>query len=166
MEVLSREIRIMPQAAVALPEYWGDPELSGSTPSLIPGVSTSSASRAVTPDLELAAVSDSGPGVEQRQGLAVRQSLSGATAEGDRRLVERLIANLLDNAIAYNRPYGHVDVAVETRGGHAMISVSNTGPIVPASEVERLLQPSSETAPTAPVTAADSDSDSASPSST
>jgi signal transduction histidine kinase len=76
-----------------------------------------------------------------RQGLAVRQTLSAATAEGDRRLVERLIANLLDNAIAYNQPGGHVDVAVEPRGGHAVVSVSNSGPLVPASEVERLLQP-------------------------
>jgi signal transduction histidine kinase len=77
----------------------------------------------------------------ERRGLAVRQSLSAATAQGDRGLVERLIANLLDNAIAYNRPHGHVDVDVETRGGHAVLSVSNTGPIVPASDVARLLQP-------------------------
>jgi signal transduction histidine kinase len=77
----------------------------------------------------------------ERQGLSVRQRLSAAPAEGDRRLVERLIANLLDNAIAYNRPYGHVDVVVGTRVGHAVVSVSNSGPVVPASEVERLLQP-------------------------
>jgi signal transduction histidine kinase len=75
------------------------------------------------------------------QGLAVRQTLSAATAEGDRRLVERMIANLLDNAIAYNQPGGHVDVVVGTRVGHALLSVSNSGPVVPASEVERLLQP-------------------------
>jgi signal transduction histidine kinase len=77
----------------------------------------------------------------ERQGIAIRQTLSAATAEGDRRLVERMIANLLDNAFAYNRPHGDVDVVVETRDGHAVVSVSNTGPIVPASEVERLLQP-------------------------
>jgi signal transduction histidine kinase len=77
----------------------------------------------------------------ERQGLSVRQRLSAAPAEGDRRLVERLIANLVDNAIAYNLPDGHVDVAVEARGGHAVVSVSNTGPVVPASDVARLLQP-------------------------
>ena len=77
----------------------------------------------------------------ERHGLSVRQRLSAAPAEGDRRLVERLIANLLDNAIAYNQPGGNLDVVVGTRVGHAVVSVSNSGPLVPASEVERLLQP-------------------------
>jgi signal transduction histidine kinase len=77
----------------------------------------------------------------ERRGLDVHQTLSPALAEGDRRLIEQLIANLLDNAISYNLPDGHIDVEVETRGGHAAISVSNTGPVVPPSEVARLLQP-------------------------
>jgi signal transduction histidine kinase len=77
----------------------------------------------------------------ERHGLAVRQTLSAAAAQGDRRLVERLIANLLDNAIAHNQPGGQVEVVVGTRLGHAVVSVSNSGPVVPASEVERLLQP-------------------------
>ena len=77
----------------------------------------------------------------ERHGLDVHQTLSAAPAEGDRRLVERLIANLLDNAIAYNQPGGNLDVVVGTRVGHAVVSVSNSGPLVPASEVERLLQP-------------------------
>jgi signal transduction histidine kinase len=77
----------------------------------------------------------------ERHRLDVHQTLSSATVEGDRRLVERLIANLLDNAISYNRPDGHVDVVVDTRGGHSVVSVSNSGPVVPASDVERLLQP-------------------------
>jgi signal transduction histidine kinase len=77
----------------------------------------------------------------ERHGLDVHQTLSAAPAEGDRRLVERLIANLLDNAIAYNQPDGHVEVVVGTCLGHAVVSVSNSGPVVPASDVERLLQP-------------------------
>jgi signal transduction histidine kinase len=74
-------------------------------------------------------------------GVDVRQTLSPASAAGDRRLVERLIANVVDNALSYNRPEGHIDVLVGTRDGHAVVSVTNTGPVVPPAEVERLLQP-------------------------
>jgi signal transduction histidine kinase len=76
-----------------------------------------------------------------RRGVDIRPRLRSACAGGDRRLVERLIANLVDNAISYNRSEGHVDVLVGTRGGHAVVSVTNTGPVVPPAEVERLLQP-------------------------
>ncbi len=77
----------------------------------------------------------------ERRGVALRESLSPAPAAGDRRLAERLIANLLDNALAYNDPHGHVDVDVGTRAGRAVVSVTNTGQVVQAGEVERLLQP-------------------------
>ena len=77
----------------------------------------------------------------ERQGLHVRQTLSRVAADGDRRLVEQLVANLLDNAIAYNEPDGHIDVLVGPRAGRALVSVSNTGPVVPANEIERLIQP-------------------------
>lgn len=76
-----------------------------------------------------------------RRGVRVRETLSTAPAVGDPRLVERLIANVLDNALANNQPHGHIDVVVSTRGSDAVLSVTNTGPVVPATEIERLLQP-------------------------
>jgi signal transduction histidine kinase len=75
------------------------------------------------------------------RGVEVRQTLSPAPAAGDQRLVERLIANLVDNALAYNEPEGRVEVIVRTRAGHSVVSATNTGPVVPTSEIERLLQP-------------------------
>jgi signal transduction histidine kinase len=73
--------------------------------------------------------------------LAVRAALAPARASGDPRLLERLVANLVDNAIRYNVAGGEVAVVTGTRDGQALLSVANTGPPVPADEVDRLLQP-------------------------
>jgi signal transduction histidine kinase len=52
-----------------------------------------------------------------------------------------LIANLADNAVRYNVPGGSAEVTTATRDGRAVLSVRNTGAVVPASEVNRLFQP-------------------------
>lgn len=67
--------------------------------------------------------------------------IAPATTAGDPALVERLVANLVDNAMRYNVPGGSVEVATGSRDGQAMISVSNTGPVVPPEQVTRLLEP-------------------------
>jgi signal transduction histidine kinase len=74
-------------------------------------------------------------------GLRLDASLRPAPFSGDPRLVQRLVHNLLDNAIRHNRPQGRVQLLVETRAGRAVLGVGNTGPIVPADQIERLLQP-------------------------
>jgi signal transduction histidine kinase len=74
-------------------------------------------------------------------GLELRATLDPAPALGDPRLVERLVANLLDNAILHNVENGSVEIATGTRREHAFLSVANSGPTIPAQEVSRLLQP-------------------------
>jgi signal transduction histidine kinase len=76
-----------------------------------------------------------------RIGVDTEAALAPAPASGDPRLVERLIANLLDNALHHNIAGGHIAVTVETRDGRAVLSVLNTGPVVPATAVDRLFQP-------------------------
>jgi signal transduction histidine kinase len=73
--------------------------------------------------------------------LEVRSTLAAAPALGDPRLVERLIANLIDNAIRHNDAGGQVEINMGTRERHAYVSVTNTGPTVPPEQIERLLQP-------------------------
>jgi signal transduction histidine kinase len=75
------------------------------------------------------------------RGVKVNAEISPASLLGDARLIERLISNLTQNALRYNMPGGHVQVTTGTREGQASIRVINTGPAVPAGEIERLLQP-------------------------
>jgi signal transduction histidine kinase len=76
-----------------------------------------------------------------RRGLVFSSALSPAPTIGDPRLAERLVVNLVENALRYNLASGRIDVSVAASAGHALFSVANTGPIVPAAEIERLFQP-------------------------
>jgi signal transduction histidine kinase len=73
--------------------------------------------------------------------------LTPALLAGDRRLIERLVSNLVDNAIGHNVPGGRVQIRVDTRGGQAVLLVANTGSLVPPEQIERLLQPFQRLAP-------------------
>ncbi|MGH2893526.1 MAG: sensor histidine kinase [Solirubrobacteraceae bacterium] len=79
-------------------------------------------------------------GTAAAHGLEIGQALTPATISGDARLIERLVSNLVDNAIRHNTRGGRVDVSVWS-SGRATLTVSNTGPVVPPEQVERLLQP-------------------------
>jgi hypothetical protein len=49
--------------------------------------------------------------------------------------VERLVANLVDNALRHNEAGGRLAVVTEARPGFAMLRVTNTGPVVPPDAV-------------------------------
>jgi signal transduction histidine kinase len=76
-----------------------------------------------------------------RLGLYVETVTKPAVLDGDPVLAERLVANLVDNAVRHNIPGGHVQVTTRTSGGHAVLSVTNTGPAIPPETVDRLFQP-------------------------
>jgi signal transduction histidine kinase len=77
----------------------------------------------------------------QRRNLTLHPTLSPAPTAGSPQLAERLVANLIDNAVRHNLPGGQIDVATRTKGSSAVLSVANTGPPVPAAAVNRLFQP-------------------------
>jgi signal transduction histidine kinase len=79
--------------------------------------------------------------IAEDHGLHLQTKLETAPTAGDARLAERLIANLVDNALRYNTPHGEIQIATTTRNGQAVVSVANTGPSVPADELTRLFQP-------------------------
>ena len=77
----------------------------------------------------------------QRYGLELDTAFEPAAAAGDPALIERLMANLVDNAVRYNRPGGRVEVHTGASDGHALLAVTNTGPVVPLEETARLFEP-------------------------
>ena len=89
-----------------------------------------------------------GHAITESQGAAtaasveVRTYLRPAPVKGDPVLLERLIQNLLDNAIRYNLPEGgEVTVTIGILDDDAHVSVDNTGPPVPAYEIPSLFEP-------------------------
>lgn len=74
-------------------------------------------------------------------GLRLDAALEPASISGDRRLIERLVSNLVENAIRHNTISGSLKTLVEPHGDHARLQITNTGPPVPTGEVQRLLQP-------------------------
>ena len=73
--------------------------------------------------------------------LDVRATLATAPTAGDPRLLERLIANLIDNAIRHNTPGGHLEITTGTRDRHAFLVVANSGPPIAPEEIQRLFEP-------------------------
>jgi signal transduction histidine kinase len=76
-----------------------------------------------------------------RGGLLIETALGAATISGDEALIGRLVANLIDNAIDHNVDGGRVEIRTETLDGHAVLTIGNTGPLIPAGETERLFEP-------------------------
>jgi signal transduction histidine kinase len=75
------------------------------------------------------------------RGVHLDISLEPAPIAGDRRLIERLVSNLVDNALRYNVVGGTARVVVTAGVRQVDLAVANSGPMVPAEEVDRLLQP-------------------------
>jgi len=73
--------------------------------------------------------------------IVIDADLAPSPVLGDRVLLERLAANLLDNAVHYNVTGGSVRVVTGTGNGMSYITVTNTGPLVPESAVASLFEP-------------------------
>jgi signal transduction histidine kinase len=76
-----------------------------------------------------------------QRGITISTTLGNAPATGDPDLAESLVANLVDNALRHNISGGRLELKTESTYGHASVTVSNTGPVVPPDEVDRLFQP-------------------------
>src|SRR5215472_16739617 len=75
------------------------------------------------------------------RGLRSSTTLELARTTGDPRLVERLVANLVSNAVAHNVPGGRLDIVTYTSAGRAVFTIANTGPLIPPGELRLLFQP-------------------------
>lgn len=76
------------------------------------------------------------------KGVEIRSECAPAVVQGNGVLLERIALNLVQNAVRYNVPDdGWVEVTTEVQHGQAVLVVSNTGPVVPAYEIDNLFEP-------------------------
>ena len=75
------------------------------------------------------------------RGLDMQATLDPAPVRGDRRLLERLVANLVENAVRHNVDGGTVEVRTASAAGRSTVEVRNDGPAVPPDAVASLLEP-------------------------
>ena len=81
------------------------------------------------------------PAGDQRLEIHVDEATAPAPLDADSLLVERLVVNLLTNAVRHNVVGGDMEVMTGVTKDRAFLSVANTGPMIPLAEVERLFQP-------------------------
>jgi signal transduction histidine kinase len=80
------------------------------------------------------------PVAEQRMQRVLVDARRPVTVRGNRDLLSQALGNLLDNAIKYSPQQGLILVQVEHAADSVRLSVSDTGPGIPAGERERVLQ--------------------------
>jgi signal transduction histidine kinase len=75
-------------------------------------------------------------------GLRLTDALEPAVVSGERVLLERAVANLVENAVQHNQPSGRIEVASGTDDHNgAWLRVANSGPRIPPEQVQRLFEP-------------------------
>ena len=71
----------------------------------------------------------------------VHTMLEPAVIWGDPVLAERLVANLVDNAVRYNAASGDIWISTRSVAGSSQLSVANTGPLISSAEADSVFQP-------------------------
>jgi signal transduction histidine kinase len=77
----------------------------------------------------------------RQRGLRISTDIAPAIADGDPRLVEQLVRNLVDNAILHNTDGGAIQLTTAASTGYGVITVANDGPNIPTTELDRLFRP-------------------------
>jgi signal transduction histidine kinase len=96
---------------------------------------------AVHDEVDLATVAEDVLDTAGRGDRRVHATLEPAVISGDPVLAERLIANLVDNAVRYNAAAGHIWISTRTMAGSSQLIVANTGPVITPADADRIFQP-------------------------
>ena len=76
----------------------------------------------------------------RRARAAARARPQPTPVRGDPALLERLAGNLVENSIRHNLPDGWFSVKTRASGDKALLTVANSGPVLPPEELERLFE--------------------------
>jgi len=74
-------------------------------------------------------------------GIAVRAQLGTAWTLGEPGLLERMVANLIDNGVQHNEPGGSLDVRTATADGRVRLTVANGGEPIDPVDARALTEP-------------------------
>jgi signal transduction histidine kinase len=74
-------------------------------------------------------------------GLTVDVRLDPAPTNGDAALIERLLHNVLANAVRHNRAGGWIAITAGCSRSETLFTIENTGDSIPADELARLFEP-------------------------
>jgi signal transduction histidine kinase len=78
--------------------------------------------------------------IEDRH-LDLKPALGPAALSGDEPLIERLVANLLDNAISHNYEGGWIGIETATESDSAVLRVANSGGVIYPDQIEPMFEP-------------------------
>jgi two-component system, sensor histidine kinase len=73
------------------------------------------------------------------KGLALRADQTPVWVKSDRKMVLRVLSNLVNNAVRYTRA-GQVQVGLREEGDSVVVSVRDTGPGIPADKLPRIFE--------------------------
>jgi signal transduction histidine kinase len=96
--------------------------------------------RADLADLAEAALRIAAPELRSRA-LHVRKRMTPAVTVGDPALLERVVGNLVENAVRHNVDGGWVEVCTDLAGAQAMLRVASSGDVVAPEAVTALFEP-------------------------
>ncbi|HTQ30826.1 MAG TPA: ATP-binding protein [Opitutaceae bacterium] len=65
---------------------------------------------------------------------------AGLRVSGDATLLRRVALNLVDNAVKFNRADGRLELALQAAGREAVLTIGNTGPVIPAERQGALFE--------------------------
>ncbi len=86
------------------------------------------------------AIDAAAPEIE-RLNLKVDAKLDPAETTGDPHLLERMIWNLVDNAVRHNEPGGWIRLRTGSTAAAAYLQIANSGPFIPGDAVPSLFEP-------------------------
>lgn len=81
------------------------------------------------------------PAELERYQLTLETKIEPAITAGDPALIERLISNLLDNAVRHNVAGGSVEISTRQQDDRALLRVENSGQMIAPEEIETMFEP-------------------------
>jgi signal transduction histidine kinase len=142
---LSKPTRTSDQLEAMAARVAGSIERAEATVEALLTLATSELGRSAPQAIDLAIAAEDAldaahAAIDQRR-IKVDAALAPAPTRGDRVLLERMIANLVENAVRHNNPGGWIGIRTIVQADSAVFEIANTGASIPAEQIPALFEP-------------------------